>query len=370
MHRAAIAPLSAPTAWVGASLALALVVYASLYPFEGWREESPALSQWLLSPWPRYWTGWDLWVNWLGYLPLGAAWGLAVARRHHQYWRVLLVGLGLSGVSLVLESIQSLMVHRVASNLDWALNSLGALCGAWLMVALLRSRWPLRWQAWREAYLLPGAGLVLLLLGLWLLLLPLPMLLPFALGRLPPEAVAGILQWLPEPVVAGWEQVLPLHWGALSDSTQVAAITLTLVTPVAMLRFGAKDWRHRIWAAWLMLACAVWVPTLAHAINYGWSHAGDWLLPAVVWALVCAAAVAPVLMVLPRSVLATLVLLLLVLQWLGVNILAETGYWSFHWQAFAQGRFIRWYGLLGWLAVVWPALAVALVWRSLSKREK
>ena len=59
---------AAPLAWIYA----ALIVYASLYPFSGWRV--PGVTPWhfLLLPWSRWWTAFDLISNLLGYMPLGA----------------------------------------------------------------------------------------------------------------------------------------------------------------------------------------------------------------------------------------------------------------------------------------------------------
>ena len=45
----------------------ALVVYASLHPFTGWRD--PVLPPWVFldAAWPRYWTGFDLAINALAF---------------------------------------------------------------------------------------------------------------------------------------------------------------------------------------------------------------------------------------------------------------------------------------------------------------
>ena len=50
---------AAPLAWIYAGL----IVYASLYPFSGWRV--PGVSPWhfLLLPWSRWWTWFDLVSN-------------------------------------------------------------------------------------------------------------------------------------------------------------------------------------------------------------------------------------------------------------------------------------------------------------------
>ena len=58
---------------------VALVVYASLYPFHSWRDQGVPPWDYLWAPWPRYWTLKDVLANLAGYVPLGflitwAAW--------------------------------------------------------------------------------------------------------------------------------------------------------------------------------------------------------------------------------------------------------------------------------------------------------
>ena len=48
-----------------------LVAYASLYPFRTWRGPIDGAFSFLLAPWPRYYTFFDLLVNVLAYVPLG-----------------------------------------------------------------------------------------------------------------------------------------------------------------------------------------------------------------------------------------------------------------------------------------------------------
>ena len=76
-HRSSAVPLS----WLYG----ALIVYASLYPFVGWRVPGVGPLDFLLLGWPRYWTSFDFVANLLGYLPLGLP---AVRRRHPQRPRV------------------------------------------------------------------------------------------------------------------------------------------------------------------------------------------------------------------------------------------------------------------------------------------
>ncbi|NCP40015.1 MAG: VanZ family protein, partial [Rhodoferax sp.] len=59
------------SAWPLALVYLGLVVYASLYPFGPWRDQGNDPWVFLLAPWPKYWTGFDVVSNVLGYIPLG-----------------------------------------------------------------------------------------------------------------------------------------------------------------------------------------------------------------------------------------------------------------------------------------------------------
>jgi putative membrane protein len=59
------------SAWPLAQAYAALVVYASLYPFTGWRDQGIPSFAFLGSPWPKYWTGFDVAANVVGYAPLG-----------------------------------------------------------------------------------------------------------------------------------------------------------------------------------------------------------------------------------------------------------------------------------------------------------
>ena len=41
---------------------VALVVYASLYPFHSWRDQGVSPWDYLWAPWPRYWTNGCHWI--------------------------------------------------------------------------------------------------------------------------------------------------------------------------------------------------------------------------------------------------------------------------------------------------------------------
>ena len=125
------------SAWPLALLYAALIVFASLYPFAGWRDQELVWWAVFTQPLPpQYWTGFDVGSNIAGYLPLGFLLGLGMVRSGWPRGAVLLaLGVG-SALSLGMEVLQLYLPRRVPSNLDWLLNSAGAALGgalAWLL---------------------------------------------------------------------------------------------------------------------------------------------------------------------------------------------------------------------------------------------
>ncbi len=150
----------------------AFIAFGSLHPFSDWFSPAHWSLDFLLAPWPRYFTRTDLATNLLVYAPLGyalALWFSAPGRRA----RGVAFGAVAAGLaSLTLESLQQLLPDRIASNLDVLVNSLGGLTGA--LLALHHSRWLRAGQAagrWRDKWFRPGAmtNLGLALLALWLI---------------------------------------------------------------------------------------------------------------------------------------------------------------------------------------------------------
>ncbi|RAA76159.1 teicoplanin resistance protein VanZ, partial [Burkholderia multivorans] len=111
----------------------ALVVYASLYPFEGWVSFGIGPFDYLFAPMQRYVTAFDVVTNVLGYMPFGALAVLALHPRHRGIAATLIAGaLGVL-LSGAMEALQTYLPTRVASNLDLGANALGALLGAALV---------------------------------------------------------------------------------------------------------------------------------------------------------------------------------------------------------------------------------------------
>ena len=142
-HRSSAAPLAVMYA--------ALIVYASLYPFIGWRVPGVSVWAFLTLSFPYWWTAFDLVANLLGYMPLGALVFGARVRSGSGVMRSLLAAVLVGTVlSFGLELLQNFLPRRVPSNLDLALNAFGALLGALLGALAHTLGWVGRWQGLRD----------------------------------------------------------------------------------------------------------------------------------------------------------------------------------------------------------------------------
>lgn len=163
---------------------LAALAYGSLYPMQGWRPIGGSPFDFLIQPWPRYWTRLDLLANVAVYAPLGAI-GVALLRRAElgALRTVLIVSLTGSAMSILLESLQNYLPGRVPSRLDWIANSAGALLGA--LSAAAWARQERRHPAWQRASLEPfDASLGLALLTAWVVVQCHPQRVLFGHGAL------------------------------------------------------------------------------------------------------------------------------------------------------------------------------------------
>ena len=116
-------------AWPLTLAYIALVIYASLYPFDDWRNQGILPWLYLTQPLPKYWTGFDVAINIAGYAPLGFLGVLTALRTGHGRFAVLGVTMLVFTLSMCLEGVQNYLPSRRASNVDLWLNALGGLVG-------------------------------------------------------------------------------------------------------------------------------------------------------------------------------------------------------------------------------------------------
>jgi len=342
---------------------LGLVVYATWFPFAGWRwPAGMTVDELLWLPWPR-WNGWfDDWANGLGYAGLGALWMSArPLGRRSPWWEATGVMLACAALSYVLECGQHLLPGRVSSLRDWALNSGGAGLGAVLAVWFRRSVGPQRWSVWADRWWLPDAAAGPALLFLWPMALMIPTPLPLGLGQWFRPWQAAMQEWT---AGVAWVEGFAPWWATepaarLGPWSEMLAVALGVLGPmclaVAMVRPG---WRAVASCA-LMAAAAGVATSLTTGLQFGAAHAMGWLTPqaSAGWLLGTVTGLA-VAVCRPRAaaLLALMAFpahLVLVAQSPSDPFLTETL------QRWDQGPHIRFQGAAIWLGWAWPYAAMA-----------
>ncbi|MFM8864765.1 MAG: VanZ family protein [Limnohabitans sp.] len=346
-------------AWPLSCLYAALVVYASLYPFDGWRIQGIAPWSFLTSPLPRYWTGFDVVSNVLGYAPLGFLGCLAVLRQRPRWPALLLVTLAALLLSLLMESLQMFLPMRVPSNVDLALNTLGAWGGA--LLARVLAAWGLmaHWSRWRDRWFVGDASGALVLLLLWPLALLFPVSVPFGLGQVFERLEAAVARALQGTPWIDWLPMREMELQPLLPLSEVVCIAMGLTLPVLLAYSVLRASSQRLWMSLLGLLLGVTASSLSAALTYGPTHAWDWVSPEVVKGALLTALLAAALVRLPPRACLVLALVCLVWQLSLLNQASSDVYFAQTLQNWEQGRFIRFHGLIQWLGWLWP---YALLW--------
>jgi len=360
---------AAPLAWLYAGL----IVYASLYPFSGWRTTGATALGFLFLPWPRWWTGFDLVSNLLGYLPLGALTFGALVRSGWNGGVAFASAVAAATLlSLSMESLQGLLPMRVASNLDLALNATGAAVGAGLGLVTHLLGGVERWQVIRDRWFIGSSAGGLALLVLWPIGLLFPTPLPLALGQVldrVQETIAALFQgtWL-EPWVEHWHDAEP-RLDALPPGNELLAIALGLLAPCLVAFTIAKPGWRRLLLVVGVAALGFVATTLSTALNFGPQHALAWRTPVVLPAFCVAAGLATLLALVSRRAAAGVGLVTLTAMVALVAQAPTDPYFAQSMQAWEQGRFIRFHGAAQWVGWLWPYAAMAYLLARVSARD-
>ena len=346
-----------------------LIVFASLFPFEGWRAQG-------ISPWvfvtaplpPPYWTWFDVNTNIAGYVPLGFLLALGGLRSGLRAWSLPVAVLMGAALSLCMEFLQIYLPRRVPSNLDFVLNAAGVVIGALLAWALEWLGALDRWSVFRQRWFgeQPQGGLVLI--GLWPVALLFPQVLPFGLGQVLERLDKTLDVWLEGTPFMDWLPLRDTPLEPLMPSAEMLCVMLGLLAPCLLgyLLISHKG-RRALFGAVLALA-GLAATALSSAMAYGPSHAWAWLtLPTqagIVAAVMLAACALPV----PRRWCAVLLMLVLMWQLNWLNQAPLNPYFADTLQSWEQGRFMRFYGLGQWLGWIWPYAVLAYVALRLTRR--
>ena len=351
-----------PLTWVYASL----MVYASLYPFEGWRLQGIAPWSFMWAPWPRYWTVFDVISNVLGYAPLGFFLTLAFRRTWPQLPALTLTFVLAAALSWSLESLQFFLPARVPSNVDWLLNVVGAWLGGATAALLMWIGVLARWSRFRAKWFIGNARGALVLLALWPMGLLFPAPVAFGLGQVYERVEDALANWLQGTPWLEWLPMREVELQPLLQTSEVVCVTLGLLLPCLLAFTVVRTFQQRVVAMLVLLLAGFMASALSAALTYGPVHAWDWTSTEVRAGLVATLFAAAFSSLLSRRACLVTALVCLVWQLALLNNAATDAYFSLTLQTWEQGRFIRFHGLIQWIGWLWPYACVAYLMQRLS----
>ena len=364
-HRSSAVPL----AWLYAGL----IVYASLYPFTGWRLPGVGWLAWTVGGWPRWWTWFDIVANLAGYLPLGFLLHVGFVRggRRPIVSAALAFALG-TALSFAMETLQNALPQRISSNLDFGLNAAGVLAGIAIAALLGRGRGIERWQRIRDRWFVDRSAGGIALLVLWPIGLLFPTAVPFGLGHVLDrlQAVAAdLLAGTPaESLAAGFARAAA-EAPVVTPAGELSIVVLGLVAPcLVCYTVATPGWRRPALAVGAaLIGCAA--TTLSTALNFGPSHAFAWVTPQTAQAVIVGVGAAALVALVPRRVAAGFGLIVLTALVMLVTTAPADPYFAQSLRAWEQGRFIRFHGAAQWVGWIWPYAAIAFLLSRLALRD-
>jgi VanZ family protein len=328
-----------------------LVAYASLYPFRTWRSPIDGAFSFLLAPWPRYYTFFDLLVNVLVYVPMGFLYCLAALPYLAPRWAALAAIFAGTMLSLAVEMAQGFIAGRVSSNLDLLSNGLGAMLGALLAMAM-GARWILSGNLYRvrQHVFLPGAAVDLgfVVLVLWLFTQLNPAVWLFGNGDLRELShAAANLDF--SPTTYRWIE------------TGVTAFNLA---GVCLFTLGlARSGQSLAGPLLGLMSAALALKSVAALTLFRPGDAALWLTPGSMLGIPAGLLLYLLLAKLPRWGVTLSALALILGGAALLNAAPENPYIQASIQIWRYGHFLSFNGLTQFVSSVWPLVAGAyLVW--------
>lgn len=365
------------SAWPLSGAYALLIVYASLYPFSGWRNQDVPLFEFLWAGWPKYWTWFDVLANVAGYTPLGFLLALSFLRRgqvrffarHQNIAAVVVAVLAGAALSFLMETVQNFLPSRVSSNVDLGLNALGTLVGASVAAGLELAGAIARWSRFRERWFIPEARGALVLLALWPFGLLFPAAVPLGLGQVLERLEAWVADWLQDTPFLEWLPVRDIELQPLVPAAELLCVALGAFIPVLLGYTVLRSPGRRAIFALAAVGTGLAVTALSAALSWGPSHAWAWLSLPVRLGLLFGLLLSLLMLAVPRRGCAAVLLLVLVVHLSVLNQAPTSAYFADTLQAWEQGRFIRFHGLAQWIGWLWPYAVLVYVVVRLSRRE-
>ena len=358
------------SAWPLALIYAALIVFASLFPFDGWRSQGMDPSVFFLAhiP-PPYWTWFDVNINIAGYAPFGFLLALALLRTGWTRSAVPVAFLAGTLLSFTMEFTQIYLPRRVPSNMDLVLNAAGTLAGALVAAALEWLGAIARWSRFRERWFVPQARGALVLMALWPVALLFPASVPLGLGQVWERLEVALEDWLSDTPFLDWLPVADGILDPLSQGRELFAVLLGLLIPCLLGYCVIRHMGRRAIFVLMVALVGVSVTALSYLLTYGPSHAWEWQTIPTRIGLGMGIALALALIAVPRRWCGALLLLVLMLHLNLLNQAPTSAYFAETLAIWEQGRFIRFYGLGQWVGWLWPYAVLVYMVMFVSRRD-
>jgi len=373
INRAILASKPSPVARAALLAYFLLIVYASWYPFSGWRDLG-------LSPFiflqhidmPRYWTKFDAITNVVGYIPLGTLIVYGLYPRVQGWTAFALTtacGLLTSGT---MEAVQTYLPSRVSSNLDFYTNAVGCSVGAMIGVLTVRK---LLGQSHlyrlRRHWFKPNASQGLVLLALWPLAQIYPQGFLFGHGQLLPI----LSDWLSELLdmsidlasyVRPDADLTPEQYWLSETIITACGMVGAALSLLCVLRKPAP----RAALVLTMVGAAIVVKAMATALLFSPENAFVWVTPGAEGGFLIGAIMLAGLAFAPHAAQRRVAALALILSLLIVNTTPANPYFVATLQTWVQGKFLNFNGAAQFLSLLWPFFALWFLLLPSHKRQR
>ena len=328
---------------------LVLVAYVSLTPFNFDLGRDLRPWDWLFAPTPRYIPLFDVKSNIIAYLPLGFFMVFALYTRVRK-WQALLFSVVFGSLfSGTLESLQTYLPTRIPSLIDLYSNSLGMLLGA-LFAIPLSPGWLSgnRVEKIRAYYFGKHQGFFILLL------------LCLVAQIYPQNAWLGMGDWGLAAM-----RISPYWTIPLDNASQAILITTLAVVGIGNFAlFGMRRQASVLRVIGLFFLAMFLVRALIAQFQFG--QGGNfhmWNLSIMIGLLIGSLLI--YLASLARKHTQWyLAILALTGQCVIVNLLPNNPYYLAQLELLPQGNLTHLNGVLGWLALMWPYLAIVFLCKS------
>ena len=353
-------PRASPVARAALLAYLLLIVYASWFPFSGWRSNGLSPFTFLNLQPQRYWTGFDVMVNIVGYMPLGVLLVLSLHPLVRGVWAVVVAGLTGILVSGTMETVQNYLPSRVPSNLDLVTNAGGCLAGAvlgLLFAPLLLDQG--RLQRLRQRWFAAHASQGLVLVALWPLAQVYPQGYLFGNGQILPLLSEWLSEWLDTDI-----DLVTLIRGSAGMTVEQYWLSEIVITACGMsgaaltLLCLARRGAPRIWLMLALVGTGLLVKTLASSLFFSPDNALTWITPGAQGGFLIGLIMLAGLAFAPQVAQRRLAVVTLVLALIVVNTIPANPYFVATLQSWQQGKFLNFNGAAQFLGMAWPFFAL------------